>query len=564
MQHERPVVLVIEDDAAMAEFLGDILEPVGYAVEIAPSAPAGYVRIEAGGIALVILDLLLPELDGLELCRRVRARLDAVYLPIIMLTALADQRHAGFAAGADDYVLKPFNVNDLLARVQVWVQTRQRLEAAHAGLRDAHADLARRVDERTAELLRANQAMQREIAERQQAEQALRESEEQLRQSQKMDAVGQLAGGVAHDFNNLLTVINGFSELLEARLAPADPLSPYIAEIKTAADRATALTRQLLAFSRLQVLQPKVLDLNGVVAGMSGMLRRLISEDIALITHLDPTVGRVEVDPGQLEQVILNLGVNARDAMPRGGTLTITTANALRSHPPGGRALGAYVALTVRDTGCGIDAATQARIFEPFFTTKEQGKGTGLGLSTVYGIVKQSGGDVAVRSTPGRGTEFTIYLPRVEHAATAPAPSRGPMALPRGTETVLLVEDEAQVRAVVREVLETNGYTALEAAHGDDALEVARHYVGPIHLLVTDVVMPGMSGRELSQRLAIICPGVQTLYMSAHTDHAIVHQGVLEADLAFLQKPFSLEALVLKVREVLDAASPSSPAGAAR
>jgi PAS domain S-box-containing protein len=382
--------------------------------------------------------------------------------------------------------------------------------------------------------------------------------EEQLRHSQKLDAVGRLAGGVAHDFNNLLTVINGCSALLLRRMGSDDPLRRYPQEIQRASERAASLTQQLLAFSRRQMLEPRVLNLNNSVSAMDSMLQRLIGEHIDLVTVLGADLGLVKADPGQIEQVIMNLAVNARDAMPAGGKLTIETANVELDQAYASRHMavksGAYVMLALSDTGQGMDERTQARLFEPFFTTKEKGKGTGLGLSTVYGIIKQSGGTIWVYSELGRGSTFKIYLPRVvdlmEAQPLAPAPGR---EFAGGTETILLVEDEESVRALARETLEQAGFQVLEARHGADALMVSGQYQGPIHLLVTDVVMPEMSGRVLADRLAPRRPELKILYISGYTDNAIVHQGVLDPGTAFLPKPFSPDALVRKVREVLDA-----------
>src|SRR5438094_2270455 len=381
--------------------------------------------------------------------------------------------------------------------------------------------------------------------------------EQQLRQAQRMEAVGRLAGGIAHDFNNILTAITGHADLLLEDLGHHDPRRADVDEIRRSADRAAGLTRQLLAFSRQQVLQPKVVDLNALVLDMDKLLRRLIGEDVELATVLDPTLGHVTADPGQLEQVIVNLAANARDAMPQGGKLTLETRNIdLDSSYTLEHSLvkpGPYVQLTVSDSGIGMDEETQAHAFEPFFTTKPRGQGTGLGLAMVYGTVKQSGGFIWVYSEPGHGATFKIYLPRVDtptEPATLPAPVERP---PRGSETVLLAEDEPAVRAIARQALERQGYTVLAAPSGADALALAAQHGATIHLLLTDVVMPGMSGRDPADRLTAQRPGIRVLYISGYTDNAIVRHGMLEPGLAYLQKPFRPDALVRKVREVLDA-----------
>jgi PAS domain S-box-containing protein len=382
-----------------------------------------------------------------------------------------------------------------------------------------------------------------------------RSLEAQLFQSQKMESIGRLAGGVAHDFNNLLGVMSGYGELLRKRVAGDPRLLRYTEDIVKAAERAAGLTRQLLAFSRKQVLQPKILDLNAVVAEMEKMLRRLIGEDVQLVTVFDEHLGTVKADPGQVEQVLMNLAVNARDAMPKGGRLTIETSNAdlddayRRQHP--GVSAGRYVMLAVSDTGLGMPPEVKAHIFEPFFTTKEPGKGTGLGLATVHGIVKQSGGHIWVYSEPEHGTSFKIYIPRADQAAESVEPGTVATELPRGTETVLLVEDEGALRELVSECLESLGYTILDARHGAEALKVCERHDGPIHLLITDVVMPGMSGRELAAQLLSTRPRTRVLYMSGYTDDAVVLHGVLAEDVAFLQKPFTELTLARKVREVL-------------
>jgi len=381
--------------------------------------------------------------------------------------------------------------------------------------------------------------------------------EQQLRQAQKMEAVGRLAGGIAHDFNNILTAITGYADLLLEDLAATDPRRQDADEIHKAADRAAGLTRQLLAFSRQQVLQPTVLEVNKLVADLEKMLRRLLGEDVELSTRLAPTTGRVKADPGQLEQVIMNLAVNARDAMPNGGKLTLETGNVnldeayAADHYPA-RA-GPFVMLAVSDTGIGMSEETQAHMFEPFFTTKEKGKGTGLGLATVYGIIKQSGGFIWVYSEVGHGTTFKLYLPRVEELAErASAPAQAPARPVRGTETVLVVEDEAPVRNVARQVLERHGYTVLEAPSAEAALDLATRYTGTIHLLLTDVVMPGLNGRELASRLADLRPDARVIFMSGYTDDAVTRHGVLEPGSAYVQKPFTPDAIARRVREVLD------------
>ena len=380
--------------------------------------------------------------------------------------------------------------------------------------------------------------------------------EEQLLQAQKMEAIGRLAGGVAHDFNNLLMVISGYADQLRRRLGSRHPLYKAAAEIQGAIDKAAGLTRQLLAFGRRQTLQPRVIDLNGVVTEIGAMLRRLISENIRLVMHLDPALGCVNADPSQLEQVLLNLAINARDAMPRGGVLTIETANVdwqeasthqLIATPP-----RCYVMLAVGDTGCGMDAETQAHIFEPFFTTKGPGIGTGLGLATVYGIITQSGGAIEVHSTPGQGSTFRIYFPQVETGVETEETVRPAMTLPAGSGTILVVEDEVQVRELVQEVLQAEGYTVLTAADGDEGIHLCTAYDGPIDLLLTDVVMPSMSGPEMAQHILLMYPAIKVVYMSGYASDAMGDHGVLDPGTAFLQKPFTPDILIRKVRETLD------------
>jgi two-component system, cell cycle sensor histidine kinase and response regulator CckA len=411
--------------------------------------------------------------------------------------------------------------------------------------------------EASARLIRSNgkkdcvQGIARDVTER-------RQLENMVRQSQKLEAIGRLSGGLAHDFNNLLCVINGHTELLTEALQPDHPAVRSVTQIRKAADSAAALTRQLLAFSRRQVFHPRVVDLNAIVTETERLLARLIDEHIEFYTSLDPALGRVMVDPVQVEQVIINLVLNARDAMPQGGKLTIETSNldleedhqSKLSQIPSGK----YVLLALTDTGCGMNEETQNRIFEPFYTTKEIGQGTGLGLATVYGIVKQSGGYIWVYSEEGRGTTFKVYLPRVAKPLTEPRPSRH-LEISKGTETILVVEDAEPLRALTKEFLTACGYTVLEAANGDEALRIAKSYAGTIDLLLTDVVMPRMGGKPLVEQVAEIRPHTCVLYMSGYPNDGIVQAGILANGVALLEKPFTREILSKRVRQALDEAA---------
>ncbi len=431
-------------------------------------------------------------------------------------------------------------------------------ESGFVGVVEFLATAARDEDAQIIALLATIGSQLGSLIRRKHAEETLKETEAQLRQAQKMEAIGQLAGGIAHDFNNVLTAISGYSELLLFRLHPGDPIARDLEQIKLAAKRAANLTRQLLAFSRKQVLQPRVLNVNTVIEEITSMLSRLVGESVNLVTALDGDVGLAKVDPGQLEQVLMNLAANARDAMSDCGTLTIETRNVVldetyaREHAE--VKPGAYVLIAVTDTGTGMTREVMARIFEPFFTTKPKDRGTGLGLSTVYGIVKQSGGHVWVYSEVGRGTTFKAYFPRVTEAEEPFVFDSGRFALsPRGDETVLLVEDDELVRELARTVLSTNGYRVLVASNGGEALLTCEQHSGKIHLVLTDVVMPQMTGRQLHERLSTARPGMKVMFMSGYAENAIVHNGVLDHGTNFIAKPFSPNDLVRAVRGVLDA-----------
>ncbi|HKU40749.1 MAG TPA: ATP-binding protein [Polyangiales bacterium] len=431
--------------------------------------------------------------------------------------------------------------------------------AGHVGddLRAMRDELEAKVQQRTSELEHTNGELLRVIGEQLKTERALQRSQEQLQHAQRLEAVGRLAGGIAHDFNNLLSVVLGYSISLADELAEGSTMRADLEEIRRAGERAAELTQQLLAFGRQQVLEPRVLDLNEVVQRVERMIRRILGEDIELVTLASQPLWRIKVDPGQLEQVILNLVINARDAMPGGGRLTIETANAEFDEEYAqlhlGAAAGSHVVLAVTDTGIGMDKEIQSHVFEPFFTTKEKGKGTGLGLSTVFGIVKQSGGHIWLYSEPGRGTTFKVCFPRSAESVSGPPPQLPRrQSIPTGHETVLLVEDDAQLRALARTVLARHGYRVLDAPHPEAALELSQAHAAQIALLVTDVVMPQMSGRDLAERVLAHRPKIKVLYMSGYTDHAIVHNGILDPGVSFIQKPITPEAFARKVRQVLD------------
>lgn len=453
----------------------------------------------------------------------------------------------------DDSTKGEDRVQDPSVRVDILeskVQERDRLIAQLRRELQETAERQRRVEERTADLVQTIDTLQAEIA-------RTRRIEDQVRQSQRLEAIGTLAGGIAHDFNNLLTVISGYSDILLTTKSDADPDRALLEQINLAGDRAATLTRQLLTFSRRQLAQQKVIELNAVVADAERMLKRVIGADITLTTRLAADLGRIKADPAHLQQVILNLAVNAREAMPDGGKLTIETSafdlDESSGHVAPGLPHGPYVLLTVADTGCGIDETAKAHIFEPFYTTKEHPQGAGLGLAAVFGIVKQSRGHIWVQSEPGLGTTFTICLPVSTDLDDAELVAVGTSQTLTGTETILLVEDEDSVRLIASAILKMFGYTVLEAAHGHDAIRLCTNHPGPIDLLIADVILPEMGGRKVANAILRLRPQTRVLYLSGYMDDTLGRQGISHEDVRFLHKPFSADVLARKVREVLNA-----------
>jgi two-component system cell cycle sensor histidine kinase/response regulator CckA len=661
---DKPVILVVDDQPQNIELLEAYLVPQGYEIVKAANGEEALGKLSDNQIDLILLDVMMPGMDGFEVTRRVRQDNTHRLLPIILVTVLreTEDRVRGIEAGCDDFISHPVDKMELLARVRSLLQVKAYNDLMSNYRKELESEVTRRTEELEhafifqqrlidalpvpvfykdleGKYLGCNRSFEKffrqkreqifgksvdelsptefadiyhekdrallqnrgiqiyesvvkdtdgvvhnvifhkatflnmdgsvggligailDITDRKRAAEENAALQNQLRQSQKVEAIGQLAGGIAHDFNNLLTIIQGNSQLSLMDLHEGDPLRANIEEIRDAAKRAADLTRQLLAFSRKQILEMQVLDLNQVLQRLDKMLRRVIGEDIELTMFLPELIWKVKADPGQMEQVVMNLSVNARDAMPEGGKLTIETANVELDEDYAKRHIavqpGRYVMLSVSDNGVGMSPEVRERIFEPFFTTKEKGKGTGLGLSTAYGIVKQSGGNIWVYSEPGQGTTLKIYLPQVDEPLEE-MKEEVVKEISRGHETILIVEDEDAVRKLAVRVLKRQGYKVLEAPDGGKALMLCEAYKEPIHLILTDVVMPGMSGRKFADRLKAIHPEAKVLYMSGYTDNAILHHGILEPGTNFIQKPFTVENLPRKVREVLDKRSDSS------
>jgi signal transduction histidine kinase len=595
-------VLVVDDDVQMLRSIADILSLRGYSAVIAGtgSEAIDIARRMKFGPAVALVDLQLPDMDGIELVGRLREIAALTEVVILTGNASVDSAVRALRENSNDYLVKPVQPEHLIGTIERAAERWQRRRAEEAMRQSQdrlrlifdHVSDALYVADDAGRIIDANPAACSLSGHSLEKIQTLtmadvlpengthlldvrssafapgvlvytvrdltrqRKLEDQLLQAQKMEAVGQLAGGVAHDFNNLLTVIMSYSSMLLADGAPADANRGDIQAISDAAARAAALTRQLLAFSRKQVLQLQAVDVNAVVTDVEKMLRRLIGEDISLSTHLDPDLALINADPGQLEQVLLNLAVNARDAMPDGGALTLTTDNADLSEEHGERHMGAapgkYIMLAVTDTGTGMTKEVQQRLFEPFYTTKGAGKGTGLGLATVHGIVKQLGGDVYVYSELGHGTTFKVYFPHLVTTPDVVVVAAEQREAPRGSETILLAEDDDALRSLAARVLGAFGYNVLVARTGGDALRIVAEHLGPIDLVATDVVMPEMSGSQLVEKVLRARPGIRVLFMSGYTDDEVMRRGVIDGQTAFLQKPFTPDMLAHKVRAVLD------------
>jgi signal transduction histidine kinase len=525
---------------------------------------------------LIISDILMPKMDGFQLCHEVKSRERTRHIPFIFYTATytaKQDEELGLSLGASRFIVKPMDPEQFVAVIDDVIREAQqgaiavpevKLDRTADYLKAYNARLVRKLDRKIEQLEaehRHSQALleerDREIAQRKRAEEERSRLEAQLLQSQKLESIGRLAGGIAHDFNNLLTVINGYSELAIQLLRESDPLRSSLQEIHTAGERAAKLTRQLLAFSRRQVIAPRPLNVNQVIDQVRNMMQRLVGDDIEVVTKLSPAVRTVMADEGQLHQVLLNLTVNARDAMPGGGQLVIGTERVELDRSPADVWTefrpGPYLLLTVADTGTGMDAETLQHMFEPFFTTKAEGKGTGLGLATVYGIVRQSGGWIRAESQPGGGSTFQMYLPEADIAGPVIEGAPAAATMSRGTETILVAEDHGGVRSLIVGILEDRGYKVLEATTGDDAVQLAEHHAGSIDLLVSDIQMPRINGRELAKRLRQLRPGVRVLFVSGYQESTSGEPILAAPGVSLMAKPFAPVELAAKVRELLDA-----------
>ncbi|MFT5377228.1 MAG: signal transduction histidine kinase [Candidatus Latescibacterota bacterium] len=547
-------ILIVEDESIVGLDIQKRLLRMGHSVSaVVASGEAAIESVHKDPPDLALMDIHIQgEMDGVETAAHIRSQMD---IPIVFLTAYSDENTLQRAKATEPYayVLKPFKDRELSTTIEIALY-RHSIEKK---LQQAHDHLELRVQERTAELASVNEELKGEIEERKRADEANTLLEEQLRQSQKMEALGQLAGGVAHDFNNMLTIITGYSELVLGYVNEKEPLYSDLKAIKEAGDRAAVLTSQLLTFGRRQALEYTILNLNTAVDTAHGMLQRMIGEDISFEIDLHPATLFVRTDPGQFDQALVNLVVNARDAMPRGGKLHIKTRNISLEQPLTNRFIrlipGQYALLRIVDTGKGMDTSILGRIFEPFFTTKSKGKGTGLGLAMVYSIVNQSGGQIDVSSAPGTGTIFDIYLP-LSKIAPKNEPEKKTQQrkeLKPISGTILLVEDEEVVRNLAHRVLRDHGFDVLEARKGEEALVLAELHDGTIDLLLTDVVMPEMSGYELAQHLGPQRPDMRILYMSGYTNDDVLRYGIHQGHVPFLQKPFGPDDLVAKVHQVL-------------
>lgn len=546
-------ILIVDDILPNLRLLSDMLEGAGYKVRAVSDGQSALRVIGAAPPDLILLDVYMPDMEGYEVCARLKADKSTAEIPIIFISALGEvlDKVKAFDAGGIDYVTMPFQYQEVISRVRNHLEF-GRLQKE---LQALNGELENRVAQRTQEFSRTVAELEEAVAESRHSEEERSSLDRQLHHLQKMEALGRLAGGVAHDLNNVLSVITGYSEIIlgESSIDPA--VRQPVEQMRLAGERGSSITQQLLAFSRRQVMLPKPLCVNDLIGNLETTLRQLIGEDIEVVTRLEPDLGLVKADAGKIDQVIMNLAVNARDAMPDGGRLTIETAIIDTDRETIGDQSdlvpGRYAAVTVRDTGVGIKPEIRDHIFEPFFTTRPPGVGTGMGLAMVHGIVTQSGGSITVESQLGSGTAFAIYLPSIESAAIDIEPSSAPVAQQHGSETILLVDDEGPIRCMVQTFLKDSGLTVLEASNGSEALQAYRSYTGPIDLLITDVAMPEMGGCELTQRLLAMHPGIKVLYMSGYLDDEGTVEGIMNSEQAFLPKPFTKDDLTAKISEIL-------------